>query len=81
MQNVHITVTQIYLHIGKISKNDREITYKKLSELMLETFRTRDESCLYENGGNFLTLVYEKEVNPVIQQNFHILITQIFLQI
>ena len=30
---------------------------------------------------SFLTLVKEKEVNPVIKQNVHILITQIFLQI
>ena len=30
---------------------------------------------------SFLTLVKEKEVNPVIKQNVHILISQICLQI
>ena len=30
---------------------------------------------------SFLTLVKEKEVNPFIKQNVHILITQFFLKI
>ena len=30
---------------------------------------------------SFLTFVKEKEVNPVIKQNFHIVITKFFLQI